>query len=89
MRIVNSDIDALIETSQILKNLEDMNVLPAEKLRFRTLCHHTRKVYIMLLHCSKREIIDLRQLVFDGIVDDPELDAAITTLCKEASSGKP
>lgn len=86
MRITNADIDALIDTAQILKNLEDMNMLPAEKLKFRTLCHHVRKVYILFLQASGREIIDLRQMVFDGVIDDPELDTAITALCPSAVS---
>jgi len=84
MRITNADIDALIDTAQILKNMADMNVLPTEKLKFKTLCHHVRKTYILFLKASGREIIDLRQMVFDGIIDDHELDAAITTLCPAA-----
>lgn len=81
MRITNTDIDALVDTAQVLKNLEDMNTIPTEKARFRALSHHVRKVYILCLHASKREIVDLRQLVFGGIIDDPELDRAINALC--------
>lgn len=86
MRITNTDIDALIDTAQILKNLEDLNVFLSEKQKFQRLCHHVRKTYMLLLKASGREIDDLRQLVFDGVIDDPELDQAITELCPASLS---
>lgn len=81
MRITNEDIDALIDVASILRNLADIQRTPDDELKFRTQCHHVRKVYILLIKASSREIIDLHQLIFEGIVDDPQLDKAITALC--------
>lgn len=84
MKLTNSDIDALIEVTQYIKNFADIQVIPADKTKFTVLAHHCRKVYMILLHSSGRTVADLRQLIIKGIDNSPELDVAIRNLCPDA-----
>ena len=86
MRITNTDIDALIDVSLVLRNLADMQVLQSEQAKFRGMCYHVRKIYILLLKASSHKAIDLHQLIFEGIMDDPALDYAIKSLFPEGDT---
>ena len=81
MRVTNQDIDALIEATSFLAILAKKEPNDVICGKMRNIASHVRKVYILLLKSAGREVIDLKQLVFDGIFDDPELTKAITALC--------
>jgi hypothetical protein len=81
MKITNNDIDALIEASVVLNGLA-FGKLPSHKCdALLKICHHVRKVYILLLNASGREIIDLKQMTVEGFVCKQELEEAINRLC--------
>ena len=82
-RIESSDIDALIDISEILCNLRDLNVLASEKNKFEALHQRVRKVYILLLNASEKGQMKLQQLCTIGIPDNSRTAAAIRTLCPD------
>lgn len=82
-KIEASDIDALVDTVEILCNLRDLNVLPSEKEKFSRLAQHTRKVYILLLNASERGQLELKRLCESGIADDKPAAEAIRRLCPD------
>jgi hypothetical protein len=84
MKITNNDIDALIDVSVHLNILAGKTTEPVLKNMYTRQCHHVRKIYLMLLHASGRDPLDLRQLCFEGIAEDAAIVAGIKRLCPTA-----
>ena len=82
-RIENSDIDALIEVVEYLKNFADIQVIPDDKRKFVLLAQHTRKVYILLLNASERGQLELKRLCETGTPEHSALSVAIRALCPD------
>jgi hypothetical protein len=81
VKILPSDIDALIEAVEYIKNFADIQILPADKAKFDTLAQHVRKVYILLLNATEKGQMELKRLCDKGIPDNTDTAAAIRTLC--------
>jgi hypothetical protein len=82
-KIETSDVDALIEVTEYMKNFADIQVIPDDKAKFNTLAQHVRKVYILLLNASERGQLELKRLCNTGIPDDEPATAAIKALCPD------
>lgn len=82
-RIENSDIDALIEVVEYLKNFADIQVLPSQNQKFNILAQHTRKVYILLLNASDKGQLELKRICYSGLPEHAAVSVAIRVLCPD------
>lgn len=88
-KIEASDIDALIEIVEYMKNFADIQVLPDDKKKFTLLAQHARKVYILLLNATEKGQLELKRLCLVGIPEHSNLSAAIRALCPDIGQNSP
>jgi hypothetical protein len=95
MKILKSDIDALIDAAHSLQgianDLRDKNALQVigpEQLKladfYQGMAHRCRKVYILLLWASTQNEWPMHRLCVEDLPDDALVNEAIRNLCPAA-----
>ena len=78
MKIEYADICALMETTTLLRAMEEAVQMPSEQAHITELRKRCNKVYLLLLYYHSRGQMSFEQLVTQGISDKCEMAKVIS-----------
>jgi hypothetical protein len=77
MKILQSDIDCLIEVVQELRAVYACETVDQQKRRLTEMIHRTRKIYMLLLHANTTDRVGLGLFMSEGVSDDSPVALAV------------
>jgi hypothetical protein len=86
VRITKTDIDCLIDVTQLLKSLAESATDTTSGGKLMTQAHRVRKVYMMLLHANEYGQTTLKDICERGLSTHSNIGIAIDTMCPLAKN---